>query len=613
MVRGAFAFVVLALAALCAAMVPARAGDDPAAADRAGVRELLAQADALRSADRVRFEQALEQLYARRDSLDLAELQQLQYLRAYWLIVFGNDVTAGIARAQSLFHEAADPDLRFRAGSLVANSFAINRDFAEGLRFLEKTLPKRHEVDDRDIRHDGTNVAAALYNQLGQYTLAKTYAAETLADAPAPRAACFAGHFSLEARLRLGQLGEDDASAREMLAKCEAIGEGVVAGIIRTNLARHLAATGRPSEAITLLQQTVDKVTAIGYPWLVAEYRSLLSVLLEESGDIQGATRNAEAAVAQAAGIDGARAIADAYRVLYVIAERAGRPQEALEYFRKYAEADKAWLNEVKTRELAYQIVRQETSQKNQQIELLNQQNELLRLQQRVQEQEATNSRLLVLLLLVALATICYWAYKTKRMQRSLRHLAENDPLTGARNRHFFTQRAKQLFTAPGDEPVSLVMFDLDGFKLINDGFGHATGDWALVRVVEVCRALCTPRDCFARIGGEEFAILIPGADIARARHVAEECRARLAAIDSAESGHVFTVTASFGVTCSELAGRDLTSMMSQADRMLYRAKREGRNRVCVHELPRAVVEDLPERLSSSGADSDARSRVAAV
>lgn len=614
MMQGLLAVAVLAVAALCAAPLQARAVEPATSADATDVRELLAQADALRSADRVRFGQALEQLYARRDSLDLAELQQLQYLRAYWLVLFGNDVTAGIARAQSLFHEAADPDLRFRAGSLVANSFAINRDFAEGLRFLEKTLPMRHDVEDQDIRHDGTNVAAALYNQLGQYTLAKTYAAETLADSPAPRAACFAGHFSLEARLRLGQLGDGEADAREMLAKCEAIGEGVVAGIIRTNIARHLAATGKRREAIALLQQTVDKVTAIGYPWLVAEYRSLLSVLLEENGDAQGAVRNAEAAVAQAAGIDGARAIAEAYRVLYLIAERAGRPQEALEYYRKHAEADKAWLNEVKTRELAYQIVRQETSQKNQQIELLNQQNEVLQLQQRVQEQEATNSRLVVLLLLLALATICYWAYKTKRMQRSLRHLAENDPLTGARNRHFFTQRAKQLLAVQGEGTVSLVMFDLDGFKLINDDFGHAAGDWALVRVVEVCRALCTPRDCFARIGGEEFAILIPGADIARARHVAEECRSRLAAIDSAASGHVFTVTASFGVTSTELAGRDLTAMMSQADRMLYRAKREGRNRVRCHELPRMVVEDLPERVTA-GADteSDARSRIAAV
>src|SRR5690554_3496727 len=348
-----FAIVVLAIAALCPAMAQAAADDEGAAVDRAEVRGLLAEADALRSSNRVRFEQLLEQLYARRDSLDLGELQQLQYLRAYWLVVFGNDVTAGIAHAQSLFHEAEDPDLRFRAGSLVANSFAINRDFAEGLRFLERTLPVRHEVGNRDIRHDGTNVAAALYNQLGQYTLAKSYAEETLADAPAPRAACFAGHFRLEARLKLGQLQNDDAGARELLAQCEKIGEVVVAGIIRTNLARHLAATGRRSEAIVLLLQTADRITAIGYPWLLAEYRSLLAVLQEESGDIAAATRNAEAAIANEAGIDGARAIADAYRVLYLVAERAGQPVQALEYYRKHAEADKAWLNEVKTRELA--------------------------------------------------------------------------------------------------------------------------------------------------------------------------------------------------------------------------------------------------------------------
>lgn len=580
--------------------------------DRAGVAEMLAEADRLRSADRVRFEQALDRLYARRDVLQPRELQQLQYLRAYWLILFGNDATAGIARAQSLFHEAEDPDLRFRAGSLVANSFAINRDFAEGLRFLEKTLPMRHDVRDRDIRHDGTNVAAALYNQLGQYTLAKTYAAETLADSPAPRAACFAGHFSLEARLRLGQLEGGPSLGRELLARCEASGEHIVAGIIRANLARHMAANGRRREAIALLEQTVDRVTAIGYPWLIAEYRSLLSVLQLEAGEPVAATRHARAAVAQVAGIDGSRAISDAYHVLYRIAEREGRPVEALAYFRNHAEADKAWLGEVKTRELAYQIVRQETSRKNQQIELLNRQNQVLQLQQAVQEKEATNSRLLLLLLLLAMGFVTYWAYKTKRMQRSLRYLAENDALTGVRNRHFFTQRAKQLLAPPTAEPVALVMFDLDGFKMINDGFGHAAGDWALVRVAEVCREVCSARDCFARIGGEEFAILMPGADIARARHVAEECRARLAAIDPTPTGHAFVVTASFGVTTSELAGRDLTGLLSQADRMLYRAKREGRNRVCVHERPRPVVEDLPGRAQPAAADDGARDKLAA-
>ena len=146
-------------------------------------------------------------------------------------MLFGNDVTAGIARAQSLFHEAADPDLRFRAGSLVANSFAINRDFAEGLRFLEKTLPMRHDVEDQDIRHDGTNVAAALYNQLGQYTLAKTYAAETLAFAR-KRADCFRNSASRRAcGGRWAMLG----GCPEMLAK-----RGACAGFVQ-----HLATTRR--------------------------------------------------------------------------------------------------------------------------------------------------------------------------------------------------------------------------------------------------------------------------------------------------------------------------------------------------------------------------------
>jgi diguanylate cyclase (GGDEF)-like protein len=219
---------------------------------------------------------------------------------------------------------------------------------------------------------------------------------------------------------------------------------------------------------------------------------------------------------------------------------------------------------------------------------LLNRQNEVLQLQQRVQEQSAQNSRLLVLMLLLLLASIAFWAYKTKRVQVSLRRLAETDALTGISNRHHFNERAAATLSRSArlGEDAALVMFDLDRFKSINDHFGHGVGDWVLQRVVEACATARRDVDWFGRLGGEEFALLLVGADGAEAVRVADECRRCIAAIDSRASGHAFTITASFGISTTALSGYDLTRLLTHADHMLYRAKRGGRNRVWLYESP---------------------------
>jgi diguanylate cyclase (GGDEF)-like protein len=144
------------------------------------------------------------------------------------------------------------------------------------------------------------------------------------------------------------------------------------------------------------------------------------------------------------------------------------------------------------------------------------------------------------------------------------------------------------------DEAVSLLMFDLDYFKTINDNYGHVTGDWVLKRVASVCGELCRGIDHLGRIGGEEFAILLHGYDLKAATRVAEDCRVRLSRIDPLPSGYTFPISASFGVSSSSTSGYDLDKLLSHADQMLYRAKREGRNRV------RTYVPDVSAELTGA-------------
>lgn len=557
---------------------------------------LLARAEAVRSSDPAAFSELLVQANAGAAGATPDQLEQIAYLNAY-ADGYAGRYDEAIAAARKLL-DSEDVEMRFRAGAFVVNSYAVTLRFTEGLRQLEQTLGLLDQVSDPELRQHGLAVAAVLYNQIGQYELALHYADRILSE-PAPgRTRCFALQYRIEALQSLARLPSDDAAVIDAIDQCTENGETVVANSIRSTLARKWAAQGSRAKAIAFLLEHFDEVNRTRYPRLIGETNSLLAEFLFAQGDIASAERHAHEAVAQISRIGYSLPLVAAYKTLYDVSQTRGDPVEALANYRAYAEADKAYLNDIKQREVAYQIVRQETELKTQQIELLDRQNQVLQLQQDVDRQTAQNTRLLALLLGVLAVTIGYWAYKIKRVQLSLRRSAETDPLTGVCNRRHFTQLSEQTLVAcsRNDEPVSLVMFDLDNFKTINDRFGHVTGDWALQRVAETCAPFCRRIDHFGRLGGEEFAILLYGCNLKDATRLAEDCRVRMSLIDTAASGHVFRVTASFGVASTATAGYSLQKLMSQSDQALYRAKDQSRNCVRVYgvETPSATSAPAP-------------------
>jgi diguanylate cyclase (GGDEF)-like protein len=166
---------------------------------------------------------------------------------------------------------------------------------------------------------------------------------------------------------------------------------------------------------------------------------------------------------------------------------------------------------------------------------------------------------------------------------RRLRGLVTFDQLTGARTRPaFFEAAAGELERARRyGAPLAVVAFDLDHFKSVNDTLGHGAGDRVLGALGDTCRAELRGVDVFGRLGGEEFAVLLPAADLAAARLIAERLRAALEQTDWSERVGTRRVTASFGVTCVDTADASIGPALDRADRALYEAKRSGRNRVC--------------------------------
>ena len=174
-----------------------------------------------------------------------------------------------------------------------------------------------------------------------------------------------------------------------------------------------------------------------------------------------------------------------------------------------------------------------------------------------------------------------------------LRRLLTRDHLTGVSNRaHFFEAAEHELVRARRDgAPLALIVLDVDHFKRVNDGYGHAAGDAVLREVARRCEMELRPEDVFARIGGEEFVALVLGAALSDVVAVAERLRLALAR-EPVDIGEIrLPVTASFGCSAFDVASdASLAALLAAADGALYQAKRDGRDRVAVSCADRAAA-----------------------
>ncbi len=198
-------------------------------------------------------------------------------------------------------------------------------------------------------------------------------------------------------------------------------------------------------------------------------------------------------------------------------------------------------------------------------------------------------------LLIMPLAlTMAVAILSTALMQSDVIHRSEAviDPLTGMLNRNSLKDRTLELAhqSERTGQPVGLIVGDLDHFKAVNDSYGHATGDAVLQDIAYVLRKQLRAFDLAYRIGGEEFLVLLPGANLEQSAAMAERLRR---GVEADTVGGGLRVTMSFGVSASRRdSAFDYELICAEADAALYEAKRQGRNRVC--GAPVLLSEPIP-------------------
>lgn len=560
--------------------------------------QLLARADAIKMNRNADFVKLLAQLQARASTLSSADQWHLRYLES-WQTAFVGQNDKAREMLETIIKQAPDLDMREQARATLVNVLGLNHRYEEAFTQLDQSLEELPHITSNTTRYRVLAEASQLLNEAGQYDLAINYA-DQLMLIPVPMDyACLGKSIELDAEFRKGP--HDDALITKMQQganECAPIGHTLSVVTLRGNIAAIKIEQGKYSQAIALLQGNYEMMERTQYEWLKAHYDALLAEAYWKQNDSAHAEKYAYAAVNAAPNGDFVEPLSAAYQLLYQIAQQKGDLRDALMYHEKFLVADNTRLDDVREKALAYQVVKQQVDTKKAELDALSKKNQILQLQQALDHKAVEASRLYIVLLLIMLASIALWLYRLKRSQLRFMHLARRDSLTGILNRQYFVEEAEQSLRheARSMRCATLLLIDLDHFKSVNDNHGHTEGDQVLRRVVTTCQRYLHSYDIFGRLGGEEFGILLPECTAELAIERAE--RIRVAIFTSHERNDDIPISASVGIASTTHHGHDLRQLLMAADEALYRAKRDGRNRVVINL--QAMAQPAPAKAEGS-------------
>jgi diguanylate cyclase (GGDEF)-like protein len=541
----------------------------------------LSYLDSIKSKNFEKFESELSLLEESKHKFQKDEADYFLFLKAYALTFKGINHES-LALLSPLLEVDDNPALSFRAKALAVNTLLLSRRYLDAFTYLEQLIVMLPNIEQPMAREQGIRVISMMYNLIGRHDLAMSYVEQLINEKPSVSAVCAAHQLRSEALYFSGRSKEFNSKSAEGLNYCSEQNELLWANLIVALQARSLIEQKKYEEAVALLTSRYQYAADSRYERLLHEFNAPLAQAYYGMGQITEAKTHAlivHGAIKQET-LDQPKV--EALALLYQIAKTEKNYQQALEYHEQYMAAFTAYMDDKSAQQMAYHTAHSEILAQNQKISLLDKDNRLLQLEQEALKHQAAFNKLLIAALVALVLGLAFLAYRSFIARQRFKALAEYDDLTAISNRYHFSASAKEALTLceKGQLPAALIVFDLDHFKQINDQYGHAAGDWALRQTVDTCRNFMRNNDVFGRIGGEEFAILLPGCQSDKAHLLADICRDAIYSVDTAASGYEFKLSASFGVTSAEISGYDLTKLIDDADTAMYQAKQLGRNRV---------------------------------
>lgn len=544
----------------------------------------LKETQALATTDHPLFLRRLAQLNREASRLTPSQSWYLRYSNA-WEAAYEGDYAKSEAMLQDIARHASDPLLADRASAARLSQLGIMRRYAEAFELANRLAARLPGITNARVRYALLLNLAQAMGLAGQTDLAVRYAQMAMTADPSPSNQCYAAGILVEVLLDGGKLKPDSPELQKAFRACPATTEPLYNTGLTLNLVSLYARGGQPRKALALLDQVQHRVNAAKYASNKLTAWQERAWALAALGMDDAARKAALAVVAEgsAVGFD----MKDVYEVLYRIEKKQGNAVAALGYHEKYAALDKAYLDDVNARSLAYQTVQQHVLAQKLETEKLGRQNAALRMQQALAAKTAEANRLYIALLLLTLGLGTLAMFRLKRSQLRFKRLSRLDGLTGLLNRqHFVAEAERALRELERQGAMACMVFiDLDHFKRINDTYGHAAGDEVLRHVVDAGRAQLHAADLFGRLGGEEFGILLMDCTREQGAATADRIRGAVEVTSVDYDGVTIAVSTSVGLAFTDTSGHNLQRLFRDADMALYKAKRGGRNRVFVETV----------------------------
>lgn len=518
---------------------------------------------------------------ARKGTFTSLEIQKFKYIKAFSHFING-DANNVIKEMEALYPTLLTDKMKYKVALLIVNAAAYSKTYSTALYYLqeaEQVLPKVKEQVKIGTYY---TLAMTIYKDLKQYDIALKHVKDYLALPNLNvKELCEAHYNQVEALYDQGVLNSNSPEIAKTIPYCEPK-DGLKLMLTYSMKISLLLSEKKPNEALQLIKETDISHTQSSFKMIQAAYLLHYAQVYLQLNDLDKAIDYAQRSLEFFQNESRPKTLIEVYNTLHFAYKQKGDLTKALDYYVRYMEEKQYNLNEGAEKLLAFQLAKFKITEKLNEIEVLNNQNKLLLLEQKLIRENEQNNQLIIILLMVIVLFLMLWMYRSNQVQKQLKEIAQVDALTRIANRRYFTEVANKHLrqSIQNNTPLSVLLFDLDKFKSINDTYGHGIGDWVLIETAKACKSSIRESDMVGRLGGEEFGVLLPNCDREQAVHIAEKCRKALLAIDTTETEFQFTVSGSFGVSDVAESGYTLKDILHNCDEALYEAKHRGRNQV---------------------------------
>ncbi len=531
---------------------------------------LLTEAEQLRTSAPDRAIEIIETLSPYQNSLEPQQKHQFLFISSY-LKAFKGHITESLILSEPLINSPF-PDTRTKVHLLLANIFEATKNYEKAYNHLYTAMTSVSAINEQILRSSVYTVATQLHISAGAYEKAIEFS-EMIPNFPVTtRELCISEVLKLHATIRLHNHYSSENASKAM-HNCLKANELLMAHTLDIFTAE-ADIVSQPAKVKDSMQRILPELENIGFPFAILRARYFLAFAQLKLGELTTAKLRLEQVLQQATTLRDNRTANETLLLLAQLYEKTGDATTALNAYKEHITALNAYINEYKERSVAYHMAQANFMENENRMALLRSQNDLLQLEGELQRADKRRTIMIAIILVLTLLTVIY-LLNTKRSQ--LNRLATTDFLTRLFNRRYFSETvSRQLDNRRQQEHYSLIVFDIDLFKTINDKYGHATGDQVLATIADRCRQHIRQQDILARIGGEEFALFLPGCHLDAAYSIAEQCRLSIENTPIVIEEQMIKVTASFGVASSKTA--DFDTLLKHADTALYQAKAGGRN-----------------------------------